>query len=133
MSTFEEQLAAAEAGQKARTIMRLPHIEEHKDFRELAELCNSLLTVKGHDYTGGASGDEGRLKNFYAGAPRIGITPMQVLATYMYKHWSAIETFISKGKVESEAIEGRIADSVNYLFLLYAMIQHEKRKASSEK
>lgn len=110
--------------------VNIPHIAEDKDFRTLVERCNELLTQKGHDYTQGAVGDEGRLKNFYSGADRIGISPMQVLATYMYKHWSAIETYVAKGKVESEAIEERIADAVNYLFLLYKMIQYEKRKDS---
>lgn len=109
----------------------IPHIEADRDFSVLIERCNELLTQKGHDYTQGAVGDEGRLKNFYSGAERLGISPMQVLATYMYKHWSAIETYVAKGKVESEPIEERIADAVNYLLLLHKLIRHEKRKANN--
>ena len=54
--------------------------------------------------------------------------PMQVLATYMYKHRTAIDTFVQKGQVESEAIEGRIADMINYRLLAWKMIAYEKRQ-----
>jgi hypothetical protein len=107
----------------------LPHIAADRDFRQCVEECDKLLTVKGHDYTQGAAGDEGRLKNFYTSGEKLGLPPMQVLGVYMNKHLDAIFTFISKGRVESEPIEGRIEDAVNYLLLLYKLVAHEKRKA----
>lgn len=107
----------------------IPHIAADRDFRHMIELCNELLTRKGADYTQGAEGDRGRLKNFYESSKRLGISPLQVLATYMNKHQMAIETFIQTGRLESEAIEGRIADLINYLLLLYKMIAYEKREA----
>ncbi len=107
---------------------QIPHIAADRDFRHMIELCNELLTRKGADYTQGAEGDRGRLKNFYEGSKALGITPMQVLATYMYKHRTAIDTFVQKGQVESEAIEGRIADMINYLLLAWKMIAYEKRQ-----
>lgn len=106
----------------------VPHIAADRDFRHMICLCDELLTVKGHDYTQGAEGDYGRLKNFYTSAERLGLEPRQVLAVYMNKHISAIETFLQKGQVESEGIEGRIADAINYLLLLWKMTAYEKRR-----
>lgn len=112
-----------------RTLVCLPHIANDPDFRECLEACDKLLTRKGADYTGGASktGDRvGRLKNFFSNAERLGLTPRQVLGVYMNKHLDAINTFIAKGQLESEPIEGRIHDAVNYLLLLFKMVRLEK-------
>lgn len=114
--------------------MEIPHIAGDDDFAECVRACDRLLTVKGADYTQGeslspAKDAVGRLKNFYRNGERLGLAPMQVLAVYMFKHVDAIETFLLKGKVESEAIEGRIQDAINYMLLLYKMVQHEKRRA----
>ncbi len=106
----------------------ISHIANDRDFRHMILLCDELLTKKGADYTQGAAGDRGRLKNFYEVAERLGLRPVQVLSVYLQKHLSAVETFIQKGQVESEAIEGRIADTINYLLLLWKMIAYEKRQ-----
>jgi len=106
----------------------VPHIANDCDFRRMVCLCDELLTQKGHDYTQGSKGDRGRLKNFYDASERLGIPARQVLAVYMHKHVSAIETFLQKGEVESEGIEGRIADTINYLLLLWKMVAYEKRR-----
>lgn len=113
--------------------MTLPHIAADQDFSSLIVLCNDLLTKKGADYTQGATGDYGRLKNFYASAKRWGVTPRQVLAIYWGKHLAAIETFIQQGQVESEPIRGRIADAINYLVLLDKMIRFEARCTPEER
>jgi len=111
----------------------IPHIFNDQDFRACIEACDKLLTVKGHDYTQGAKGDEGRLKNFYTSAEALGLTPLQVLGVYMKKHLDAVFTYIGKGKVESEPIEGRIHDAVNYLLLLNKLIVVEQRKADAHR
>ena len=109
-------------------VINIPHIAADQDFNRMITLCDQLLTQKGADYTQGAAGDAGRLKNFYTAAERLGLESRQVLAVYLHKHLSAIETFLQKGQVESEAIEGRIADAVNYLLLLFKLIRFEGRK-----
>lgn len=114
-----------EAGQ----YLNLPHIAADVDFGHMILLCDDLLTRKGHDYTQGAEGDRGRLKNFYTASERLGLTPRQVLSVYLHKHLTGIETFLQYGKVESEAIEGRIADTINYLLLLHKMNRYEERES----
>ncbi len=114
-------------------MLEIPHIKGDRDFSHMIKLCNELLTVKGHDYTQGAEGDRGRLKNFYVGADRIGVKPIQILSVYLHKHQSAIDTFVQTGQVQSEGIEGRIADSINYLLLMWKMIAYEKREIEKKK
>jgi len=109
--------------------MKLPKIENDLDFTRIMETCDALLRAKGADYTQGG----GPLDNFYANAKRLGLSPYQIWGVYASKHWSAIETFIQKGQVESEPIESRIVDVINYLLLLGKMAKHEaylKVKAS---
>lgn len=109
--------------------MVLRHIEADDDFRECMEACDHILTAKGIDYTQ----DGLRLKNFYRNGERLGLPAMKVLAVYMFKHVDAIETFLLRGKVESEPIEGRIHDAINYLLLLYKLIMTERRDLAHER
>lgn len=94
------------------------------DLRSMLHICDNMLKAKGHDYT---QGSPNRLQNFDAAAVRLGLRPEQVLAVYMNKHWSALETFFQKGRVESEPIEGRIADLINYLLLLSKMVARSNK------
>lgn len=98
-------------------------IVEDEDFRACISECAKVLAVKGHDYTQGGE----RLKNFYRNGERLGLPARLVLAVYMNKHLDAIETFLRVGAVESEPIEGRICDAINYLLLLYKMVAEERR------
>lgn len=116
--------------------MELPHIEMDMDFSEAVTACDKLLTQKGHDYTQGRSevksDHKGRLINFYKNAEKNGLTPYQILNVYMGKHLDAIDTFIKSGglRTESEPIEGRICDAINYMLLLYKMVKYEQRQAN---
>lgn len=101
------------------------------DFSACVAACDEILGVKGRDYTQG----DGRLKNFTRNAERLGLSAEQVLAIYLFKHMDAIETYLRKGRVESEPIEGRIYDAINYLLLLYKLVQsrHRDDKADAAK
>ena len=103
--------------------LTVPHIAADSDFAAVIAECDRVLATKGRDYTQG----EGRLKNFYRNGERLGIPARQVLGIYLNKHLDAIETFIKRGQVESEPIEGRIVDAVNYLLLLAKMVREEGR------
>lgn len=105
-----------------------PHIELDADFREAIAACDRILTVKGNDYTQG----EGRLKNFYTNAARLGISAEKVLGLYMFKHIDALETYFKRGCLESEPIDGRIFDTINYLLLFYKMLQERRRDDAAE-
>lgn len=99
------------------------------DFDELLASCVETLKVKGDDYT---MGSEDRLHNFKTVGGFCGLTPKEVLGVYFYKHVSAIFSYIKKdGQSESEPIEGRIMDSINYLLLFYKMIKEEERRRMS--
>lgn len=96
-----------------------------EDFDKALEAAVSVLAVKGEDYTIG-TGD--RLHNFKTTAEFTGMTPKQVLGTYLYKHVSALYAYIKNdGQSESEPIEGRCVDIINYILLFYKMVQEEKR------
>lgn len=83
---------------------------------------DAILKTKGSDYT---RHEEDRLSNFKRSAAAIGLTPLQVWAIFFNKHHDAIMAFIKTGKTESEGIEGRIDDCINYLYLLEAIIKEK--------
>lgn len=92
-----------------------------KTFQE----CLVLAQKKGADYT---KGSEDALLNFKEGGKDIAAPPEKVLYIYMWKHWTAICNYIrTGGQSESEPIDERIKDLINYAVLLKAIIQ-EKRE-----
>ena len=96
-----------------------------QDFDSLIDQCVKLLEVKGEDYTIG-TGD--RLHNFKTVSSFMGMTPESVLGAYFYKHVAAVFAYIkSGGQNESEPIDGRIADCINYLLLFNKMVQERRR------
>jgi hypothetical protein len=102
-----------------------PHIFADPDFRACLEACDKILATKGHDYT---QGSKDRCANFYEAAAFLGQSPFQVWSVYFYKHLTAIFSFAKHGRVESEPIEGRIHDAINYLLLAYKMVKRETPK-----
>jgi hypothetical protein len=86
------------------------------------------MKTKGADYAG--NGDE--LANFKQAASSYkGLTPFDVWYVYAYKHWCAIATFCSRrGQVESEPIEDRLADLINYLLLLNALAKEAETETT---
>ena len=81
-----------------------------------------LLISKGAEY----AGSEDRLSNFKRGATDTGASPEQVCWIYLSKHLDSLKTHIRTGKQGSEPIQGRIADAMNYIILLGALL-HEKQ------
>lgn len=97
------------------------------------ELINKALEVsdrKGRDYTIGSSDAH---ENFKSVAERTGLTPIQVLGIYLMKHQDAISNYIKVGgQFESEPIQERIIDNINYLMLLWGLILDEQTKGSED-
>jgi hypothetical protein len=83
------------------------------------ERQDKILKQKGDDYTVG-NADSDRLYNFKFIAQVLGLTTEQVWAVYFLKHVLAICAY-TKGIDESEPIEGRMDDVVNYIYLLDAI------------
>ena len=95
------------------------------DFDATLEECFKVLGVKGQDYT---VGSKDRLANFNRAAELLSMRPEQVLAVYWYKHVAAVLSYIKTGgQSESEPIEGRIADNINYMLLFGKMVAEKKR------
>ena len=94
-------------------------------FRQVVLACWSIYNRKGNDYTRG-KGDLDRLDNFRVASEHMGITMEQALGVYTYKHWSAIERYCKEGAVESEPIESRLYDMINYSILLLLWIRESK-------
>ncbi len=81
------------------------------------------MRTKGEDY----AHDSDRLANFKRIGKLANIEPKKVWLIYFYKHVDAIVSYISKGKSESESIEGRIMDVRNYLAIFRCMLEEEKQ------
>lgn len=97
-----------------------------KVVQELTEDRKKVAEGKREDYT---KGDEDVLKNFKNQAEALGLTPMQSLAVHMEKQISAVFNYIkTNGQSESEPIIKRIGDSINYLELLWGLINDGKQK-----
>ena len=93
--------------------------------QRMLERCASILDKKGDDYTDGRR-DTDRLWNFRTAAEKLGISVRQAWGTYYFKHDTSVMKFARGGKLESEPIEERIADCINYLFLLAMIVEEEK-------
>ncbi len=82
--------------------------------------CAKISKAKGADYT---KGSQDALANFKEAGAGIGADPLDVCWIFMNKHYQAITNYVkTKGKSESEPIEERIKDLINYLVLLQGLI-----------
>jgi hypothetical protein len=86
---------------------------------EILESCREIRESKGQDY------DPELLRGYYKMAEELDLDPKKVLWIYAKKHILSIETFIRTNNLESEPVESRIYDLINYLLMLHAMIQEK--------
>jgi hypothetical protein len=101
----------------------------NEHFATAVMACWKIYDHKGNDYTRG-KGDLDRTDNFKMAAENNGVTPLQAWGVYFYKHVSAVWRFLKDGKVESEPIEGRIYDVINYSILLLLIVKEMRAKES---
>lgn len=100
---------------------------QNDHFVETVMKCWEIYDYKGNDYTRG-KGDLDRTDNFKMAAENNGVTVLQAWGVYFYKHVSAVWRFLKDGKVESEPIEGRIYDVINYAILLLLLVKEMRAK-----
>ena len=92
---------------------------------KLLEESLALTLKKGKDYT---KGSEDVLRNFKETGADLGLSPEQVWGIFAKKHFDAIMSYIKHGgKHESEPIAERIKDLLNYLVLLYAILNEQPK------
>lgn len=100
----------------------------NKDFYQLMRdtftECETVARVKGEDYT---KGSMDALANFKEGGASIDIQPMEVCWIFMNKHYQAITNYVKTGGLsQSEPIDTRIVDMINYLLLLQGLIIEDR-------
>ena len=86
--------------------------------------CKKILTSKGMAY----SGKEDRLGNFKRISKTADVPIKKVWFTFFSKHVDAIASFVRGEYFDTELIEGRIWDAINYLCLLAAIITESRTK-----
>lgn len=89
--------------------------------------CIDLIRAKNSDYTEG-KGAKDRIAHFRAAAKDLELPMMKIWQVFVRKHWSTIQKFANGGHLESEPIDGRIDDVINYMVLLAAIIEDEKKE-----
>jgi hypothetical protein len=98
-------------------------------FGRVLAKCADTMILKGQDYT---IGNADRLYNFKKVAELTGLSTRQVWSVYACKHLFAILNYVkTEGKSESEPIEGRIVDAINYLLFL-SLIEERARHSLGE-
>ena len=110
--------------QAERDLKNLLH--EHFCDVNMVDVVAHALTVlrqKNSDYSRG----KGSTAAFDSISDELGMSSEKVWAVFAQKHWQAIMRFIKDGAVESEAIEERITDMINY-FILLAVILKKKNE-----
>ena len=92
-----------------------------KTFAEAEEIAR----LKGEDYTKGSAD---ALANFKEGGKDIDLDPKKVLWIFMNKHYQAITNYVrTGGQSESEPIDMRLKDLINYCVLMLGIITEEKQ------
>lgn len=103
---------------------------DHKEFEQVfehrANVCREVLIVKAAEYA--TEGD--RLHNFKAAAALKGTNPAEALGGMLVKHLVSLFDMIGSGEDYSREIwDEKIGDSLNYLFLLDAIVvENENEK-----
>lgn len=103
---------------------------EDEHFRDVMLNCWAIYQRKGNDYTRGV-GEGNRLDNFDRAAESVGVTWLQGWGVYFFKHVSALWRFVKEGFVESEPIEQRCYDIINYVILLLMWIKRTKKSQNT--
>jgi hypothetical protein len=93
--------------------------------------CIDMIRKKNADYSQGEQKGD-RIAAFRRIAKDVNITMEQAWAVFCQKHWGAVMKYVKEGTVESEAIEGRIHDVINYMVLLAAIIDDRKKSADED-
>ena len=96
--------------------------EFHRVFQEQVKECDRLLNRKAKEYTGD---NQDRLSAFKTAAVIQGSTPQRALAGMMAKHIISIYDmcFAQEASFETEVWNEKITDTLNYLFLLKAIVK----------
>ena len=90
--------------------------------------CQGILEKKGKDYNpdGTAFGEWDKQ------AEATGLMWRQVVLVLMWKHWSAVVSFMKGGRLESEPIRERLKDLANYCALVAVKLEADEKAKGGE-
>ncbi len=92
--------------------------------KEMMSHCESVLIEKHREY---ATNDD--FHNFNVAAELQGITPLQALVGMMDKHVVSVHDYVNEHaegrKTTPEQWKEKIGDNINYLLILWAMVNQE--------
>ncbi len=95
------------------------------DFNEMIDSvldeCRDIINSKGVAY----SGVDDKFGNFNRIGKKLGLDRKKIWSVYFNKHIDAIDAFLRGEYKDCEPIQGRIMDAINYLLLLYGMVEEE--------
>jgi hypothetical protein len=94
----------------------------HPAMQALIDKCAEVMEKKGRDY----SGPSDPLANIKRTAERLGVPSRVVLGTYLSKQVDAVFRYLKDGTLDSEGIESRMVDVVNYVLLLSVMVDESR-------
>ena len=104
--------------------MRLEKLQETME--EQYRRCKDVLLKKSREYTGGS---DDKLEHFRAAAALMGVTPEAALMGMMSKHLVSVADMCmdqrGSAAYDIDQWEEKITDSMNYLFLLKAIIRED--------
>ncbi|MBV9125656.1 MAG: hypothetical protein JO112_20085 [Planctomycetes bacterium] len=89
--------------------------------------CIDLIRAKNADYTQGTA-QRDRIAHFREAAKDLELPMLKVWQVFVRKHWAVIQKVANGGHAESEPIDGRINDVINYMVLLGAILDDGKTK-----
>ena len=102
--------------------------EYEKNIESLFSFCKVIIKSKGRTYARG----ENPLGNFNRLSQILGTDRKRILLIYFYKHLDAIIAHINEQREDTEDIKSRIADAINYLAILYAMIVEDEKDGNKD-
>lgn len=106
------------------------YLEDHVLAERFAS-CIEILRRKNADYSQGEQRRD-RIAAFKRIARDIELPVRKAWAVFAQKHWGAIMRYVKDGRVDSEPIEGRIDDMINYLVLFASIVDWEQRSEGSD-
>lgn len=115
--------AMSEYKEKLKTESRTESAYE-KSIKEMISHCESVLIEKHREYA-----TEDDFHNFNVAAELQNITPLQALVGMMDKHVVSVHDYVNEHaegrKATKEQWKEKIGDNINYLLILWAMVNHE--------
>jgi hypothetical protein len=102
---------------------------ENSEFLNLREqMTKDRFTMCDRKAVGYTEGNDDRHWNFKQIGEEVGEPPMKVLGVYLLKHIHSLNHYLATGEESGEGVAQTIMDIMNYLDLLFAMIQEQSSK-----